>query len=238
MTDPVTGVAYYRGQFEYLERRIEKQNREIKELLEKLRAIGHDVSSYGGSDKETERYEAWAKVQVVDDAKPWEREMRQPNRVRDDTGQVFQDGVNRSESGHSVAANQRDSAPGTSHLPGRPSSNPANGSMRNFVGVATNCVLSQTKPGMRLNILGWELDIANFTEEKDEEFEKLPDPDNPVYDRSYRSFVATAHGLQPKLQNVKLPSRQQAFNYALQQLHTLGAFVPVLHKPSLTELVS
>ena len=239
MTDPVTGTAYYRGQFDYLERRVQKQNKEIKELLSKLRAIGQDVSAYEVADKDAERYESWANVKAKDEAKPWEREERRPADNKDNASQASHDGVANSIRSEFAGASVHASTPGASSQSGRPASKrqsmyPA----RNFVGVSTNNVLSKTKPGTRLNILGWELDIAAFIEEKEDEFGELPTFENPVYDRTYRSFIATAHGSQPRLQNIKVPSRQQAFNYALQQLHTIGAFIPVLHKPSLIELVS
>ena len=232
MTDPVTGTAYYRGQFDYLERKVQKQNKNIKDLLARLRALGQDVSDYEASDKETERYKAWANVRAVDETKPWEREERQVNELplKDEAdGDEEKEMAPHTEHGDAREAPQSDSRPTTSS---RLAAFPA----RNFVGVSTHNVLSQTRPGTRLNILGWELDIANFTEEEDE-FEQLPDPEHPIYDRSYPSFIATAHGLQPRLHDVQLPSRQQAFKYAMEQLHTAGAFSPVLHEPSLMELV-
>ena len=232
MTDPVTGTAYYRGQFDYLEKRVDKQKNEIKDLLARLRAVGQDMTGFDTSDRDTERYEAWASVKAVDETKPWEREERHPKEEPQEDGLDHKakpdDSASTSGGGRARKDSDLSSRP--------PSSKQAVFPARNFVGVSTHSKFSKTQPGSRLNILGWELDIANFTEE-DDEFEELPDPEHPIYDRSYRSFIATAHGLQPRLRNVKLPSRQQAFNYALQQLHTVGAFVPILHKPSLTELV-
>ena len=62
MTDPVTGNPYYRGQFEYLEERVQKQNQAIKELLTKLQAIGQDVSEYEMRGDGTDRYDAWKRA--------------------------------------------------------------------------------------------------------------------------------------------------------------------------------
>ena len=239
MTDPVTGTAYYRGQLDYLETRVRKQNQDIKELLTKLRAIGQDVSEYESTGTDTERYHAWTNVKAKDEAKPWEREEWRPSENRDGFRQPSQDRGGSSIKSEVTGTPLQNSIRGASVQTSRPTSKRTTTyPTRNFLGVSTNNVLSKTKPGTRLNILGWELDIANFIEEKDDEFGDLPTFDSPVYDRSYRSFVATAHGIQPRLQNIKPPSRQQAFNLALQQLHTIGAFIPVLHKPSLEELVS
>ena len=238
MTDPVTGNPYYRGQFEYLEQRVQKQNQAIKELLTKLQAIGQDVSGYEMKGDDTDRYDAWKRAGPLGDHKPVEREERHLNDASD--GQVGPSHHTTSNLKAYENAADQEAANRAANIERlrRPSSvTLTNMPARNFVGVSTNSVLSKTKPGTRLNILGWELDIADFEENKDDEFEQLPDFHNPVYDRSYRSFIATTHGLQPRLHNVKLPSRQQAFNYALQQLHTMGAFVPVLHKTSFTELV-
>jgi hypothetical protein len=86
-------------------------------------------------------------------------------------------------------------------------------------------------------MLGWELDIASLTGEQDHDFDDLPNVKNPLYDRSYRSFISTIHGLQGKISGVELPKRQMAFHYAVEYLHTVGGFIPILHKPSFLDLV-
>ena len=236
-TDPLTGIPAYRGEFDYLTRRVEKQHKNIQELLSKLRALGQDVSSYDGHDNETKRYDAWTTAQATNDARPWEHEDKQANQTKDLVLQSANDTITSSaRSSSTLSASQPQSPENTT----KSSDANVNGdaSRRNFVGISISTDLSQTRPGTRLNILGWELDIANFTGERDNEFDELPNRQNPRYDRSYRSFIATSSGLQERMSPPKLPTRQKAFSYAIQYLHTNGGFMPVVHRPSFMDLVS
>lgn len=232
----MTGIPAYRGEFDYLTRRVENQHKDIKELLSRLRALGHDVSSYDGQDNETKRYDAWTRAQVMSDSKPWEQEDKQANHTRDLVLQSANDPTNNSvRSSSTLSAGQNQSPPMTANNTN--ANVKADPSGRNFVGISISNDPLQDKPGTRLNILRWELDIADLTGERDDEFDELPSSRHPLFDRSYRSFIATSTGLQDKPQPPKLPTRQKAFGYALQYLHINSSFMPVVHIASFMDLV-
>ena len=244
MTDPLTLTPTYRGEFEYLERKVAEQNGEIKELLNKLRDLGQDVLPYLERDEETEKYEAWTTAKASNDVKPWDRDDKQHGAVPS-RPMVFQPKQNDENVG---ARNGADDVSEPDQLPIEASNRSVGDAPslpdvriglapRNYVGISNN-LSTKTDPGIRLNMLGWEIDIASFTGDTEDESEELPTFTQPLYDRSYRSFIATAYGLQPKIPRPQIPSRQEAFTYATQYLYITGAFVPILHKPTLMKLVS
>ena len=229
MTDPVTGVPAYRGEFDYLERRVQKQHSDIRELLNKLRALGQDVSGYITTDEETERYEAWKNMKGSDISKPWEWEERH---LGPDKSQLKSN-----KDTNSTATNIKIKTEPMSYVDDAKCSSNSTFLPRNFVGVSDYS--TQRTLGSRLNVLGWELDLSIFTGEEDNSTE-LPNSQKLLYDRSFKSFIATTHGLQtsPPIADVKMPTRQEAFNLALLVLHTSGAFTPIVHKPTFINLVS
>ena len=246
MTDPLTGTPTYRGQFEYLEQRVAKQNRDIRELLARLRAFGDDAPGLGDDgNAEADKHQAWTELVATGDVKPWERDERQG---------VPQPAGNPQEEAKGKVENQSEAAPERSQdlrLPVDVPNDSVNGTLslpdvrtgiaqRRYMGVAHGVDPSRSNPGYRLNMLGWEVDLTAFVPSgnTEGEFGPLPDFDHPLYDRSYRSFVATTYGLQPRIQRPALPSREQAFHYATIFLHGHNAFMPILRGPWVINLVS
>ena len=237
----MTNTPTYRGEFEYLERRVAKQNKDIQDLLSRLRESGQDVSFYHGDnpeeDEENKRYNAWARLKASGDTKPWDRDERLVNGSRHLGSQLPQNvgGSNASSDGYSFStAEHRKLSTDSSIVLTVPSPVPG----RKYAGLSNNDGHTKTEPSTKLNLLGWELDMATFDEDTDDDFNALPCHENPLYDRSYRSFVATTHGQQPRIANVPKPARQEAFKYAEMYISTQAAFTPILHKPTLEQLVS
>ena len=244
-TDPLTGTATYRGQFEYLEQRVAKQNRDIRELLTRLRAFGDDASGFQDEgDTEAEKYQTWTELVATGDVKPWERDERQsvsqqPGKPQEeakaDTEKHGEGPPEKSQDLQLPVDVPNDSANGTLSLPDVRTGI----AQRRYMGVAHGVDPSRSNPGYRLNMLGWEVDLTAFVPagNTEGEFGPLPDFDQPLYDRSYRSFIATTYGLQPKIQRPTLPSREQAFHYATIFLHGHNAFMPILRGPWVINLV-
>lgn len=58
------------------------------------------------------------------------------------------------------------------------------------------------------------------------------------FDKSYQSFLQTAHGVNPKLEKPALPERDDGLTYAQWYFKVIGPYLPVLHKASFMQLVS
>lgn len=107
----------------------------------------------------------------------------------------------------------------------------------NYLGVSGNSHLSSIK-GTALSILGMEIDIADFDcEDVDEPIGPIFPPPQ-LYNKSYRAFLQTALNVNPKIEKMNLPSREEGFTYAQWYFRVLNPFLPLLHKPSFFKLVS
>lgn len=237
MTDPLTQTPTYRGEFEYLEQRVAKQHDDIQELLGRLRSLGEDVSAY--QEKETEndkRYNTWRAVKASGDTRPWDRDERQMASSRTAPQQE----------GASINAPHTAMASGAeAQVPLEASSSDAlclpdvrtGITGHNFLGVLTSKESKSLHPKSKLNILGWEIDLSSIDSYANAEPKDNLENGQPLYDLSYRSFIATMHGLNPKLPKVELPSREETFSYATGYFMVIGAFIPVLHKPTFMSMV-
>ena len=74
VTDNLSGIPAYRGQHEYLERRVEKQHLEIQKLVHQIRSLGQEVINPDSEDSESIRYTAWRHALSIDSKRPWEIE--------------------------------------------------------------------------------------------------------------------------------------------------------------------
>lgn len=88
-----------------------------------------------------------------------------------------------------------------------------------------------------LSILGTTIDITSFD---------APDIDGPpagtakstpIYNKSLRSFYNSVARVNPPIE-ASMPSREDAFSYSEWYFCMVGAFVPLLHKPTYFALVS
>ena len=232
----MTGNPTYRGEFEYLERSVAKQRTQIEELLARLRALGEDVKPYQDDDPGTKQYLAWAQVKATGDTRPWDRDERQLNLSRLLGPQQAQndDGSPNYSGGNAIAETS---------LPLHTSSSDALGlpdlrsglSGDSYVGASTKRSSESSERAPKLNMLGWEINIASFTAGG---LGRTRDLASRSHDTSYESFIATTFGVNPRFESVDLPSRQEAFRYADGYFQIINAFLPILHKPSFMALVS
>lgn len=91
--------------------------------------------------------------------------------------------------------------------------------------------------GTQLSILGTTIDITSFDD---------PDTDGPpagiskatpLYNKSLQSFYNSTAKVNPPV-DAPLPSRDEAFSYSEWYFVMVGAFVPVLHKPTYLKMVT
>ena len=239
VTDPLTNTPTYRGEFEYLERRVAKQHDDMQELLAKLRSLGEDVSAYqDDGDEATKRYNAWLAVKASGDTRPWDRDERQGSSLRIAGHQNHKSSPNAQAGGLAIGELE-------AYMPLDASINDAlslpdvrTGVTRhNFVGVFTSKEPQSSGTKSKLNMLGWEIDLSSFEACESMEGDQVLDSGQPLYDRSYRSSIATMHGVNPRLPKVDLPPKEEAFELAAGFFLVIGSFVPILHKPTYMNMV-
>lgn len=90
--------------------------------------------------------------------------------------------------------------------------------------------------GTQLSVLGTTIDITSFD---------VPDMDGPplgtpkatpIYNKSLQSFYNSVAKVNPPI-DAPFPSRDEAFSYSEWFFVMVGAFVPLLHKPTYLKLV-
>jgi hypothetical protein len=106
----------------------------------------------------------------------------------------------------------------------------------NYLGVSSgNSHLSSIK-GTALTILGMEIDVADFSSNDMDE----PDPSvfHPqLYNKSYQAFLQSALNVNPRIEKVDLPSRDEGITYAQWYFRVINPYCPVLHKGTFMSLV-
>ncbi|MCJ1395621.1 hypothetical protein MMC18_008507 [Xylographa bjoerkii] len=237
-TDPLTGNPTYRGEFEYLERMVVKQRTQIEELLATLRSLGGDVKPYQYEDPDTKKYQAWSQVKASGDTRPWDRDEKQPN-------SSYPSGPQQAQISNGNVGNIYPIEAADAILPLHAESHEALGlpdlrtglTGENYLGVSADNPSRISNPGSKLNMLGWEIDIAGFTIENLDSDNESSGERGRSYNRTYQSFIATAFGIGPKIENVKLPPREEALGYATGYTLVLNGFLPILHKPSFMNLL-
>ena len=223
-----------------MERTAAKQRAQIAELLARLRALGEDGRPYQDEDPGTKKYFDWVEEKAKGNTRPWDRDERRPS------NSAYHIGSQQAQSGNAAYCNT-DVAPTTeSSLPLHTSSHNALSlpdlrtglAGENYLGVsANNPSLSSTR-GSKLNLLGWEINLSGFTSADSDDLNQSYNLEAPSYDRSYRSFIATAFGVSSKIDAVQLPPKEEGYRQASGYLHVLNAFLPILHQPSFMNLVS
>ena len=106
----------------------------------------------------------------------------------------------------------------------------------NYLGVSAGQSPLSSIKGTSLSILGMEIDITDFAS---------PDLDEPepntlhpnLYNKSYQAFLQSALGVNPKLDKVKLPERDEGITYAQWFFRVINSFMPILHKGHFMALV-
>jgi hypothetical protein len=107
-----------------------------------------------------------------------------------------------------------------------------------YLGVLTDSNTLSSIKGTKLSILGTTIDVASFDAPDMDEPAPGTSPGAPLYNKSLVSFLQSTLGVNPKLEHVDLPSRQDAFSYSEWYFLMVWPFMPVLHKPSFLKLVS
>lgn len=106
-----------------------------------------------------------------------------------------------------------------------------------FLGVSTgNSHLSSIK-GTALSILGMEIDIADF-ESTDMDEPEGNNAHGQLYNKSYHAFLMSTLNVNPRIEQVDLPPRDEGMMYAQWYLRALNPYLPLLHRPTFMKLVS
>ena len=209
-TDRMTGIANERGHVKRLEHRIRELETHIRGLEGRLMSLGEDVKPWNIDHDYTPAVLQWSSSQEQETSCAWES--RNNSTVRSDPGS---DGNLKGlpEFRHGLAGD-------------------------NYLGVSSGNSFISSIRGTALNVLGAEIDLADFMSAD------LDDPDpmtlGPEYplNKSYHAFVQTAFSANPKPPKVQLPPQNQAMTYVQWYFRTMNPYMPFLHKPTFTRMVS
>lgn len=107
----------------------------------------------------------------------------------------------------------------------------------NYLGVSSGNSLVSSIRGTSLNVLGMEINLADYMhadldEPNPSEYEK-----KPMYNKSYYAFILTAFSAKPKPEEVRLPPREEAMKCVELFFKVVNTYLPVLHRPSFMKLV-
>ncbi|KAK1829598.1 transcriptional activator protein acu-15 [Podospora conica] len=106
------------------------------------------------------------------------------------------------------------------------------------LGVSSDSAPLSSIKGTTLSILGTTIDITSFDAPDMDEPPPGTPIGSPLYNKSMMSFMQSILNINPRQENVDLPSRQDAFTYAEWYFLMLSPFLPVLHKPSFHRLLT
>lgn len=215
-TDRITGKATVRGYVESLERKIQQLERSNRQLQTRLVSLGGDVPPSERTMDSNTSYR-WQESQGPS---------YQPEGAASEGVQVNGQGGPPSNSTYESG----DAA----HLPDFRTG--LSGS--NYVGVSTANPLLSSIRGTSMNVLGTEIDLADYASADLDE----PDPSRtdaqPVYNKSYRACIQTAFGTGPKLSKVELPPMKEGLEYAQIYFTGICPYLPILHQPTFMKMVS
>lgn len=220
MTDRVTGRTERRGYLQQLEREKTAMLNHIQGLQKLLQDNGVEV-------------------------RPWEypsyNTTYPPGVVRDAMGNLTQDGrpggqwqqINSVWVKGSAGKQQQQPPSGAIARYSAPRARPPEG----HLGVSSDSAPLSSIKGTTLSILGTTIDITSFDAPDMDEPPPGTPIGSPLYNKSMMSFLQSILNINPRQENVDLPSKQDAFTYAEWYFLMLSPFLPVLHKPSFLRLV-
>ena len=224
-TDRITGKATVRGYVQSLERRLEELENHNRELQSRLLSLGEDVKITDGyADPATAPLLQWH-----EDQRPRGRQGSGPTLDTSDQG------VNAFSRG---APDGSSSSTATDEHPPRLPEFRNGLSGNNYLGVSTGNSLLSSIRGTSMNVLGMEIDLADYMSADLDEPDPIHAGTQPVYNKSYRAFVQTAFGMSHKLAKVELPPKSEGLNYAQVYFRVTNPYLPVIHKPSFMATVS
>lgn len=223
-TDRITGRATVRGHVQNLERRLQQLESHCHQLEDRLTSLGADVKTAGQYDHQ------------VDAPHDFYKEAREQGLRQD-----WHDKAHTPHNGTRYSSTASDSSRRISQAGGSVSRLPdfrSGLTGENYLGVSSGNSLVSCIRGTSLNVLGMEIDLADYMHADLDE----PDPTDyekkPVYNKSYYAFILTAFGAKPKPQEIGLPPRAEGMKCVDWFFKVVNAYLPVLHKPSLMKLVS
>ena len=225
-TDRITGKATVRGYVQSLERRLQELESHNDDLQNRLISLGVEIRQGDHfPDAATAPLLQWHEKQARGKRQTWEANERGPNPLNQDTKPL-----NPVIPNSSASTTPEDRI----RLPEFRTGLTGN----NYLGVSSgNSFLSSIR-GTAMNVLGIEIDLADYMSPDLDE----PDPSvtsvQPVYNKSYRAFIQTAFGTSPKLDRVELPPRSEGMEYAHVYFRLTNPYLPVIHKPSFIATVS
>lgn len=223
-TDRITGKATVRGYVQSLERRLEEVENHNRELQGRLISLGEDVkASDGYTDPTTAPLLQWHENERSDSQQIWEGDSQR----RDLTGGPFSNHI----------LNASSSSTSSDEHPRLPEFR-AGLAGNNYLGLSTGNSLLSSIHGTSMNVLGMEIDLADYMSPDLDEPDIFNPGTLPVYNKSYRAFVQTAFGTSPKLSKVELPPRSEGLKYAEFYFRVTNCYLPILHKPSFLVMVS
>ncbi|KZF24441.1 hypothetical protein L228DRAFT_245371 [Xylona heveae TC161] len=224
-TDRITGRATSRGYVESLEERLRDNDARIRELEDRLIAMGVEVKPADGYHTPNDAPTLdWSQAGNPNVAHIWAPALAgNPN------------------------AGLMAYAPGT---PPAPETRPqetnifralpvfrtgCNGD--NYLGVSSgNSSLSSIR-GTALSVLGMEIDIADFTSnDMDEPAPSIFQPE--LYNKSYQSFLQSALNINTKIDKVELPAKIEGVTYVDWYFRVMNPYLPILHKPTFMTLLN
>ena len=228
-TDRITGKATVRGYVQSLERRLEELESHNCLLQGRLASLGEEVPDVEPKIK----HEDPATAPLVQ----WHEEQRVGNRsVWDKNGGGTRDV---DHGGSSFGGNMVNRPTPAEEQPSRLPEFRSGLAGNNYLGVSTGNPLLSSIRGTSMNVLGIEIDLADYVSADLDEPDPTPAGTRPpVYNKSYRAFVQTAFGTSPKLSKVELPPRSEGMNYAHVYFRVTNPYLPVIHKPSFMATVS
>ncbi|KAL8838396.1 MAG: hypothetical protein Q9170_002156 [Blastenia crenularia] len=221
-TDRITGRATVRGYVQSVERRLQQLESHCHELEDRLASLGVDVKPFM-------QYGSPSSVQHLQCKEPRERSSHRewlektPSRNNSVpySSTAFESPRRLSQTDGSV-----------SRLPDF-----RNGlTGENYLGVSSGNSLVSSIRGTSLNVLGMEIDLADYMHADLDE----PNPSDyerePVYNKSYYAFILTAFSAKPKPQEIGLPPREEGMKCAEWFFKVVNPYLPVLHRPSFMKL--
>lgn len=228
-TDRITGKATVRGYVQSLERRLEELESHNRLLQGRLASLGEHVpdieSKIKYEDPATAPLVQWHEEQRAGYRSAWDK-IDGGARGSDHGGGSF---------GRNILSRPTLAEETPSRLPEFRSGLAGN----NYLGVSTGSSLLSSIRGTSMNVLGMEIDLADYMSADLDEPDPTPAGTQPsVYNKSYQGFVQTAFGTSPKLSKVELPPRSEGINYAQVYFRVVNPYVPVIHKPSFMATVS
>jgi hypothetical protein len=215
-TDRITGRAAPRGYVEGLEAQNRTMEQRIRELEHRLMQGGADIKPSNG----------------YHDASPTNYGFGQPSATSQPPAWSSNGPTYTPQSANTLTAEQQE----TNMFRALPASFRTGFTGDNYLGINPgNSNLSSIK-GTALSILGMEIDIADFDSLDMDE----PDPavfHPQLYNKSYQAFLQSALNINPRMEKVDLPSREDGMTYAQWYFRVLNPYLPLLHKASFFKIV-